>query len=255
MANAALVGLSSQIVLRRELSTLANNIANLNTTGYKKDSTVFHQYVSDVARETHFGSADQRVRFVHDRANWRDFSPGPLQRTGNPLDVAIDGDAFLVVQTERGERYTRNGALQIDAQGRLVTHDGAPVMGDNGPILFQPLDRSIAIAEDGRVTVIEGANSTVESQRGRIRLVAFEQPQQLLKDGASTFHPPEGLAPEEAPNARLVQGAVEQSNVNGIVEMTRMIDVARAYGRIGKLLQQHGELRRSAIEKLAEVPA
>jgi flagellar basal-body rod protein FlgF len=255
MANAMLVGLSKQIALQRELDAVSNNVANLNTTGYKKDGTVFHEFLSPTAREKHFGAADHPVRFVHDRATWRDFSQGPLQQTGNPLDIAIDGDAFLVVQAAGGERYTRNGALQIDAQGRLVTLDGAPVQGENGPIVLQPLDRDVSISPDGRVTVIEGAETKIESLRGKIRLVNFAQNQQLLKDGTNNFRAPEGVVPQPAANARLAQGMIERSKANGVLEMTRMMEITRAYTQVANLLQHHSDLRRTAIERLAEVPA
>jgi flagellar basal-body rod protein FlgF len=255
MANTALVGLSSQMALQRELDTVANNIANLNTTGYKKDNTVFNEFLSPTAREERFGSADQAVRFVQDRATWHDFSQGPLQQTGGPLDVAIDGDGFLVVRTARGERYTRNGALQVNAQGQLVTLDGAVVQGDSGPIVLQPLDRNISISADGRVTVTEGGETKTESQRGKIRLVSFAKPQRLEKDESNSFKAPQGVTPLPATDARLVQGVIEKSNVNGVLEMTRMIEITRTYTYIANLLQQHGDLRRTAIERLAEVPA
>ena len=90
-------------------------------------------------------------------------SAGPVQRTGNPLDVAIDGDAFLVVQTPRGERYTRNGALQLNAAGELVTNEGYQVLGDGGPILLQNTDRDISISQDGTITVREGADAKTDS--------------------------------------------------------------------------------------------
>ena len=93
----------------RELDVIANNIANLNTTGFKSDGAVFEEFISPTARADNFLAADRRVSFVQDRATWIDHSQGPLERTGNPLDVAIDGRGFLVVQTPAGERYTRNG--------------------------------------------------------------------------------------------------------------------------------------------------
>src|SRR4029079_13841240 len=117
MENASLVGLSRQVALQRQLDVVANNIANLNTTGYKSDNTVFHEFLMPGVRASAFRGADQRVSFVHDRATWTAFTLGPVESTRNPLDVAIGGDAFLTVQTPRGERYTRNGALQINAQG------------------------------------------------------------------------------------------------------------------------------------------
>src|SRR5262245_41770796 len=105
------------------------------------------------ARNEWFALPDRRMSYVVDRASWIDFSKGSVVQTGNPLDVAIDGDAFLVVQTPRGERYTRNGALQLNAQGQLVTTEGLTVLGDNGPITFQPNDRGIAINREGTITV------------------------------------------------------------------------------------------------------
>ena len=111
-------------------------------------------------------------------------SQGPLERTGNPLDVAIDGNGFLAVQTPRGERYTRNGALQINNNGELVTSEGFQVLGESGPITFQPKDRNITISKDGTISVREGNNATTESQRGKLRLVSFDQPGRLQKDGS-----------------------------------------------------------------------
>jgi flagellar basal-body rod protein FlgF/flagellar basal-body rod protein FlgG len=137
MENPLLVGLSRQVALTRELEAVANNIANVNTTGFKADATVFEEFLMPVARDNQFTSADSRISFVRDRATWHDLSQGPVQRTGNPLDVAIDGNAFLVVQTAAGERYTRNGALQINANGELVTSEGDRVQGETGPIQFQ----------------------------------------------------------------------------------------------------------------------
>ncbi len=255
MENNSLVGLSAQMALRRELDVVANNIANLNTTGYKADNTAFQEYLSPVARENRFGGADRRLSFVHDRATWHDFGQGSVQQTGNPLDLAIDGPAFLVLQTARGERYTRSGALQIDAQGQLVSVDGSPVLGDNGPIVFQPLDRNISITADGRITVTEGANNKTESLRGKLRLVGFAQMNRLQKDGAAAFLAPAGIVPQADAKSKVIQGAIEKSNVNGVLEMTRMIEITRAYSQIASLLQQQSELRRNALDRLAEVPS
>jgi flagellar basal-body rod protein FlgF len=255
MENAVLVGVSRQVALRRELDIVANNVANLNTTGFKADAALFEQYLMSPARDNHFSAADTRINFVRDRASWLDLSQGPMQQTGNPLDVAIDGKGFLVVQTARGERYTRNGALQINATGELVTSEGDRVIGEAGPIIFQSSDRDIIINADGSIRVREGSSATTDSSRGKLRLVDFEQPQQLRKDGSSTFAANEKLLPQAAANARVVQGAVEKSNVQGVLAMTRLIEVSRSYSEVAAILQQQGDLRRNAIDKLAEVPA
>jgi flagellar basal-body rod protein FlgF len=256
MENAVLIGLSRQIALHRELEVVANNIANLNTTGYKSDGSIFQEFLMPVARSGRFQPADQRLSFVQDRATWHNFSTGATRPTGNPLDLAIDGDAFLVVQTARGERYTRNGALQISSTGELVTSAGDRVLGDGGPIQFQNTDNNIAINRDGTITVREGGNANSNSSRGKLRLVRFAQVQQLLKEGSSLFRAPEGVAPQPADlSVRVVQGSIEQSNVNSVIEMARMVELTRTYSHIAGLLQQAGEQRRNAIDKLAEVPA
>ena len=170
------------------------------------------------------------------------------------LDVAIDGGGFLVVQTPAGERYTRDGALQIDNQGRLVTAVGNPVLGNSGPIVFQPTDHDISIAADGNVTVVEGTGR-VDSVRGKLRLVSFAQAQQLLKEGSNLYSAGEGGAPQADTTSRVRQGYIEKSNVNSVSEMSRMIEVSRTYTQISALLQQQSDLHRTAIEKLADVPA
>jgi flagellar basal-body rod protein FlgF len=250
MQNALLVGLSRQVALARELDVVANNIANINTTGYKADGSLFEEYLSSAARADQSGAP---VSFVRDRGTWHDLSAGPIEKTGNPLDVAIDGNAFLVVQTARGERYTRNGSLQINATGQLVTSDGNQVVGDGGPIAFQPNDKQISISNDGTISVKEG-NSKVDSARGTLKLVSFNNVQQLQKDGSSTFNISGGAQPQPNKTSHVVQGAIEKSNVRGVVEMSRMIEITRTYTQIAAILQQQHDLNQSSVDKLAEVP-
>ena len=254
MENALLIGLSRQMVLGRSMDVVANNIANMNTTGFKADNAMFEEYLMPVARENRFNPADRMVSFVDDRGAWHNLSPGALQQTGNPLDVAINGDGFLVVQTAGGERYTRNGALQINGQGQLATSDGSLVLGDNGPITFQQTDHDVAVTADGRVTVVEGNATNLESQRGQLRLVRFADPQQLQKDGANNFAAG-GAAAVADTTSKLMQGTIEKSNVNSVVEMTRMITISRAYQQVATLLQAQSDLHKSAIQQLANVPS
>ena len=160
MQNGALVGLSRQVAIERELDVVANNIANINTTGYKADGALFEEYLASGANT---GSSSSRVSFVRDRGLWHDMSQGAVEHTGNPLDIALDGKGFLAVQTPNGVRYTRNGALQVNPTGQLVTSDGYQVLGDGGPIVLQPTDSRISISRDGSVSVREG-NSNVDSR-------------------------------------------------------------------------------------------
>jgi flagellar basal-body rod protein FlgF len=254
MENAGLVGLSRQIALQRELDVVANNIANLNTTGYKADNVTFGEYMMPAARANNFRGNDRLVSFTQDRTTWLDQSQGPIEQTGNPLDIAMSGKTFLTVQTPGGERYTRNGALQINAQGQLVTSEGLPVLGQNGPIVFQPGDREISISADGGISVREGAN-TIDTQRGKLKFASFTDPRMLLKDGTSTFRPPNGMQVDTPTVVRVNQGAIEKSNVRSVVEMTRLIEVTRTYTQVAQLLQQHSDMRKTAIQQLADVPA
>ncbi|HXD44783.1 MAG TPA: flagellar basal-body rod protein FlgF [Pseudolabrys sp.] len=250
MQNAFLVGLSRQVALSRELDVVANNIANINTNGYKADGSLFEEYLASSARSDTGG----RISFVRDRGIWHDMTSGAVERTGNPLDVAIDGEAFFAVQTQRGERYTRNGAFHLNATGQLVTSEGDAVLGTGGPITFQPNDREISISKDGIISVREGASKT-STQRGQLRLVNFTKPQQLQKDGGSTFKAAANDPPQQATKASIEQGAIEKSNVRGVVEMSRMIEITRSYTQVATLLQQQGDMNQQSIDKLAEVPA
>ena len=248
MQNTLLVGLSRQVALGRELDVVANNIANINTTGFKADGSLFEEFLNSNARADKTGG---RVSFVRDRGTWHDLSSGPVEKTGNPLDVAIDGKGFLVVQTPGGERYTRNGSFQISNTGELVTSEGAQVLGEAGPIKFQATDNQVSISADGTISVREG-NAKTDSQRGRLRIVNLD-PANIQKDGNSTFSTTSGT-PEPTKASRIIQGSVEKSNVRAVVEMTRMIEVTRSYTQVANMLSQQADMQRTSLTKLAEVP-
>src|ERR1700682_386825 len=254
MENTLLVGLSRQMTLQRQMDVVANNVANVNTNGFKADKSLFEEFLNSGAHEDNFAARDRRVSYVQDRGTFKDFSAGPTEQTKNPLDVAIDGGGFLVVQTPAGERYTRDGGLQINNQGQLVTASGDPVLGTSGPIVFQPTDKQVNIAADGNVTVLEGINP-IDSGRGKLRVVRFGEAQRLLKEGSNLYSAGQGAAAQPDTASKLRQGFIEKSNVNSVVEMSRMIEVTRTYTQISTLLQQQSDLHKSAIEKLADVPA
>jgi flagellar basal-body rod protein FlgF len=255
MENALLVGLSRQMALSHELDIVANNVANIDTTGFKGDNAAFSEFLMPHASDGQFQGGDKRISFVQDRLSWIDFSPGAIERTGDPLNVAIDGDGYLVVQTPRGQRYTRNGALSTNATGQIVTTEGYPVVGENGPITLQPNDHDVIISPSGIITVREGS-STADSQRGRLQLVTFAQARQLQKDGGSIFTAPAGVNSNPAPaTTRVVQGALEKSNVNAVAAMARMIEITRSYSDIANILQQQNDQRRNALSQLSQTPS
>ncbi|MGA9090283.1 MAG: flagellar basal-body rod protein FlgF [Bradyrhizobium sp.] len=254
MQNALLIGLSRQTILERQLDVIANNVANVNTSGYKADSSLFEEFLKSGAHEDNFVGNDRRVSFVQDRGTFRDFSQGAAEQTKNPLDVAVDGSGFLVVQTPAGERYTRDGSMMLNNQGQLVTAAGNPVLGTGGPIVFQPTDHDINITPDGTITVVEG-DSRTDSLRGKLRLVSFPDAQKLLKEGLNLYTAGEGSAAQPDVKSAVRQGFIEKSNVNAVAEMSRMIEVTRAYSQISTLLQQQSDLQKTAIQQLADVPA
>lgn len=244
MQNAILIGVSRQVALARELDVVANNVANVTTNGFKARSSRFQEYVMPRASAEAFPRADRPLSYVVDNGTPLDISAGAVERTGSPLDVAINGDGFLAVQTGAGERYTRNGALSIDAQGRLVTSDGHPVVGDNGPISLSPQESNPSIAADGTV-------STDQGQRGKLRLVRFADVQGLKNEGANLFASDTPGQPA-AGTSRLQPGSIERSNVKPVLEMSRLIDVNRTYTMVAGMVQRLDELKRTAIQRLAE---
>ena len=251
MENALLVGLSRQAALRRELDIIANNVANLGTTGFKRETLLFEQYLATSARENNFPAPDQRVAFVLDRATRTEFAQGPIEHTGGELDVAVEGEGFLVVETPRGERYTRNGSLSRNASGEIVTSEGYRVMGESGPLVLDPNDTQISIADDG---TLSARNAGVNVEKGKIRIVRFDASPQLSKEGANLFATTSQPLPTDV-RTRLLHGAIEKSNISPIREIGRMIEVTRTYTMLTNLINRTNELRGNAINKLAEVPA
>lgn len=247
MENALLVAVSRQMALRRELDVIANNVANVTTNGFKRRMSTSREFQMPVASADSFRRGeDRKVSFVVDRGTPLDLRMGTLEPTGNPLDTALSSEAFFVVQTPRGERYTRNGALMTNAQGQLVNSDGHALMGEQGPFQFSNEDSEIRIANDGTVITARGP-------QGKLRLVQFQNPQQLQNAGANLFSVPQNVQAQPALQARVQSGVVERSNVSPVLEISRMIEVNRAYSSVASMITRADEIRRSAIQRLGEV--
>ena len=243
----AAAGMQAQ---QQRIDSVANDLANVNTNGYKHTRVAFRDllYVNDASGNVHSGAGAAATTIG------RGFTQGAMRETGNPLDVAIQGNGLMVVQAPGGERYTRDGNLQINSQGQLVTAGGNPVLGNSGPIVLQPTDHDVVISADGTVTVQEGAAHT-DSIRGKLRLVSFADAQTLLKQGNNLYSAGDGGTAQADIKSTIQQGFVEKSNVNSVSEMSKMIEVMRAYTSIANILQQESDLHKNAIDKLADVPA
>ena len=244
--NAQLIGLSRQMALQRQMDVVANNLANINSTGFKAEAILFEEYIMPVAADRTFPRGSQHLSYVQDWATLHDLAPGAMTQTGNPLDVALSGEGFFAVDAPEGTRYTRNGAFEINAEGVLVTQNGFPVLSANGTqIVFAVDETDIAITAEGAVSSSAGA-------KGNLQIVEFANAQELTRTGDTMFA---GGTPIPATGTRVVQGALERSNVSGVGEMSEMIRVTRAYASLADLMSKQDDLRRNAIQRLGDAQA
>jgi flagellar basal-body rod protein FlgF len=247
MENAFLIGLSRQVSLARELDVVANNVANIDTIGFKRRSTVFQEYLMPNARHEQFRGQDKRLSYVWDKGTSLTYSQGTMERTGNPLDVAIQGDALFAVRSGPGvDRYTRNGSLGINAKGELVNSDGHVMVTDQGTVTMSPTETDLKIAADGSI-------STSNGPRGKLKMVKVPNPQLLINQGQNLFSTAVPLQPAEPKDVRLAVGEIEKSNVKAVQEVSRLMELSRAYQNVSSLMQRTDEIRRGAINRLADV--
>jgi flagellar basal-body rod protein FlgF len=238
METTAYIALSRQMALRRQMDLIANNIANATASAFKAEALIYEPVVSDAG-------GGQRLAFVQDVGVARDLSAGPMTATGNPLDLAIQGPGYFAIQTDHGARYGRSGQFRLNESGELVTAAGDRVLDDGGAPLSLPADAGpIALAADGTVSGAQGP-------LGRIGVVEFADEQRLRKVGGGLYQADQPAAPAE--QSRVVQGMLEGSNVQPILEMTEMMATVRAYQAVQRLLDTHHELQRRAIERVLEV--
>jgi flagellar basal-body rod protein FlgF len=240
MENTLYIALSYQTVMQRQMEVLANNIANVSTPGFKSEQMMFVEHLQDVL-------AEDDVSFVQDIAVVRDFREGGFTRTSEPLDVAITGKGWFVIDTPAGMRYSRNGHFQRDANGEIVTSSGYPVLGDNNrPISLPQNAADLVVAPDGTVS----ADGQIA---GRIKLVAFANEQELRKEADSLYSTDAPSLP--AGTARLRQGMIEESNVKAIVEVTNMMTAVREFQMAQKVIEEEHQRQLEAINTLTEPPA
>jgi flagellar basal-body rod protein FlgF len=258
---------------QRTLDMVANNIANASTSGFKADRALYRSIeaaeveaqrvlakaglaqdtTNQTARpqptpteETNQMLANDRRRAFGVLTNTAtDFSSGVIKQTDRSLDIAISGEGFLAVQTLRGERYTRAGSLSLDGNGQLVTAQGDLVVGDGGPITLPPGE--ITIGDDGTISV-EG--ETV----GRLKIVEFTNTAtSLTKEGNSLFVASQGSNPVEATQATVIQGALETSNVNPMLEMATMMQNNREFDSLQKSITLMREIGRRVVTELGKL--
>ncbi len=244
MDNALYVGLSRQMVLRRQMDIVANNIANADTTGFKVESLISEEKPGAPAFTL---QGPRPIKFVAADGVARDFGQGGLRRTDAPLDLAIEGEGFFKVQTKDGDRFTRDGGFRVDDTGRLATQSGQLVLDEGGGEIALDLQKGqITIAGDG--TVSQG------SQRvGKVGVYKFDSLSVLEKTGDNLLKNSSNAQPVAATNSRVREGMLEGSNVKPILEITRMIQVSRAYEQITRMMDSQAELSRSTITRMGRL--
>jgi flagellar basal-body rod protein FlgF len=236
MDNTSYVALSRQMTLERQMSVVAGNIANMNTAGYKTEHLLFEQVLERAGQPG-------RVAFVQDVGLIRDLGPGALETTGNPLDLAINGDGYFTVETENGPRYTRSGHFSLNGEGAIVTSGGHRLLDAGGAAIQLPPEvGSISISRDGTISTADG----IVAQLG---LVRFADDTRLGREGDSLLVTDQVPEPVAAPD--IAQGRLERSNVQPILEMTRMMETVRAFQNTQRLLETHHEMVRRVIEQAA----
>ena len=242
MDNAIYVGLSRQMILEREMDITANNLANVDTVGFKFESMISNQ---DPATMPTLNQPPTAVNFVAGVAVARDFTEGSLTQTGAPLDVAIEGRGFFQVNTPSGPRYTRDGRFRMDASGTITDQDGDPVDG-GGAIVLDPKKGPVTISANG---VVSQSGENV----GKISLYNFDSLSALSKDGNNQYRNDSNLTPTASTSANMRQGFLEQSNVEPIRQITRLIEINRAYDAMNSMISSTSDLSSSAVQRLGAV--
>lgn len=240
----------------RRTDVISNNLANVNTTGFKKEDVLAEAFPQMLMRRlddpTSFPpgmpSIDQRPIIgmvgvgVAAQGTATDYTQGQVVQTGNPLDVALASEGFLVVETPRGDRYTRNGSFSLDDQGFLVTADGNYVLGEGGPIQV-PQGASLQIGANGEI-IVDG--NLVDT----LRVVNFAEPAGLVKEGDSLWMATVASGDAETIEGEMRQGFLERSNVNSINEMLDLITATRAYETNQKAVQTQDQLLGKAVNEV-----
>jgi flagellar basal-body rod protein FlgF len=268
---------SGMIAQQARIDVISNNLANVDKTAFKRDLTIFKAFPDMLIRRinedglgiTPAGSYDTMPYVgklgtgVEVNEVFTQFTQGSLQRTENHFDLALEGKGFFTVQTERGERYTRNGSFTINQEGILVNHLGYPVLGENGTIRVQK--NNFMINERGEITVNAALSLEPEDVVGltdnsweepvvidRLKLVDFENIREIKKEGDSLFRETEFSGPPLPPeNVKVLQGFLEKSNVNIVREMVDMIEVQRSYEANQKSILAHDQALGRLINEVA----
>lgn len=246
MDNTSYIALSRQMALWKQMNIVSNNMANMNTAGYKQDNALFASYISQTPDA--LGIGKEPLFFTQDYADFQNFSEGAFKETGNTFDLAIKGDGFFCIETKDGEKYTRKGQFTLNEDGALVTTEGDFVMSENNtPLFFAPGETEITISESGDVFTENGLI-------GRLKVANFADNQKLLKVSGVLFDNVDGNAVSfGSSNVRIAQGMIEASNVNAITEMTNLVQIQRSYDYVQQMIDEEHDRLSNTISTYAEL--
>ncbi|MEJ0016570.1 MAG: flagellar hook-basal body complex protein [Acetobacteraceae bacterium] len=235
------VAVSRLVAQQRVMEVAADNIANANTPGFKLQRVQF----SDWLTRQHGPDAprgDKTIAYTQDRATWRDNRAGTLTHTANPFDLGITSDGFFTVNTPNGPRLTRDGRFGLMPNGTLADGAGHALLNNNGqPVVLGPTDTQVTVAGDGTL-------SSENGQLGKIGIVRPADPMRLAAEGNTLFRADTPTAQVAAPG--IVQGSMEDANVQPVVEMTRMLDGLRQFQFVSQFIQAEADRHKSLIDKL-----
>ena len=244
MENTSYIALSRQVSLWNQMDMVSNNLANINTTGYKSVQPHFAEYLSRSNNDEHL-IAD-KLSFTHDFGIVREFKEGALTSTQNPLDVAIHGNGFFVIDTKDGPRYTRNGQFKLNNEGMVVTADNEAVLDSTErPIFISPTEKKISINQDGSI-------ETENGQIAQFKIVAFADMQKLRETHGGLYRNVQGNEIQDAENIQIEQGMIEKSNVNSVEQMTQLIKLQRAYENVQMMIDSEHTRRQNMMSVYAK---
>jgi len=241
METTSYIALSRQGALRREMDVIAHNLANMNTSAFRGEKMMFVEHLVKSRNDTSF--IPSKLAFTRDVAQYRNLGEGPIRETGDTLHVAIRGQGYFVVEQQDGsQRYTRNGNFTLNSEGQLVTQSGNPVLSNGGaPIFFSPQDTEITISGDGSI-------STNNGPLGQLRVVRFDDEQSLQLEAGGLMSTDD--VPQDVERPTVIQGALESSNIQPVLELTQMISVQRAYEGVKALIEAEDQRQRKMIDQL-----
>ncbi len=243
MENPTYIALSKLEAQQRTMDVIAGNIANANTVGYKADRVLFSDFLVK-QRDAHTAPGGKTLSFTQDRATYRDHSAGALTQTGNPLDLALGGSGFFSVQTANGVRLTRSGRFGLLADGTVADTSGNALLDTGGsPIQLPAGDSHIQITGDGSI-------STENGRIAQVGVFDVSDANQLVPEGGKLFR--SGAAPQPAVKPRVVQGSLEESNVQPITELTQMMQTEREFQFVSQFVSSEADRQQSAIDKITQ---